>query len=49
MTIAVLGSIFLWIISLLILYFVISSAVKDGIDKSEVGQIIINKYGDKEK
>lgn len=40
--------IILWIISLLILYVVIFAAVKDGIDKSEVGQLIKRKYGGKE-
>ncbi|HYK72539.1 MAG TPA: hypothetical protein VEV44_05300 [Pseudoneobacillus sp.] len=33
-------SIILWIIGLFILYVVISTAVKDGINKSVVGQII---------
>jgi hypothetical protein len=39
------GTILLWIIGLLILYVVIFVAVKDGIDKSEVGQLIKMKYG----
>ncbi|MCH1627864.1 hypothetical protein [Fredinandcohnia quinoae] len=43
------GTIILWIIGLLILYFVIFTAVKDGIDKSEVGQLIIKKYGIKDE
>lgn len=41
--------IFLWLIGLLILYAVIYAAVKDGIDKSEVGQLIRRKYGAKEE
>ena len=45
----VVGTIILWIISLFILYIVIFAAVKDGIDKSEVGQLLIKKYGVKEK
>ncbi|QFF98999.1 hypothetical protein PB01_09230 [Psychrobacillus glaciei] len=40
-----LGTILLWIVGLLILYVVIFAAVKDGIDKSEVGQLIKMKYG----
>lgn len=39
-------AILLWIFSMLILYFVIYSAVKDGIDKSEVGKLIKKKYRD---
>lgn len=39
-------AVILWIFSMLILYFVIYFAVKDGIDKSEVGKLIIKKYGD---
>ncbi|MFJ5714259.1 hypothetical protein [Neobacillus sp. NPDC093127] len=35
----------LWIIGLFILYIVISTAVKDGINKSVVGQLIEKKYG----
>ena len=42
-------AIFLFILGLLILYVVIFAAVKDGIDKSEVGQLIIKKYGVKDK
>lgn len=38
-------TILLWIVGLLILYVVIFAAVKDGIDKSEVGQLIKMKYG----
>jgi hypothetical protein len=41
-------SIVLWIVGLFILYIVISTAVKDGINKSVVGQFIENKYGCKE-
>lgn len=43
------GTILLWIVGLLILYIVIVAAVKDGIDKSEVGQLIKMKYGVKNK
>ena len=43
------GSILLWLFGLFILYLVIYFAVKDGIDKSEVGRIIINKYGVKKE
>ena len=43
------GSILLWIVGLFILYVVIFSAVKDAIDKSVVGQIVIKKYGVKEE
>ncbi len=39
------GSIILWLIGLFILYFVISIAVRDGINKSVVGQFIEKKYG----
>jgi hypothetical protein len=38
-------SIILWIIGLFILYLVVSTAVKDGINKSVVGQLIERKYG----
>jgi hypothetical protein len=38
-------NILLWIVGMLILYVVIFAAVKDGIDKSEVGQLIKTKYG----
>jgi hypothetical protein len=38
------GTILLWIVGLLILYVVIFAAVKDGIDKSVVGQLIKAKY-----
>ncbi|MEK3886675.1 hypothetical protein [Bacillus sp. FSL K6-3431] len=41
-------SIILWIVGLFILYIVISTAVKDGINKSVVGQFIETKYGVKE-
>ena len=43
------GTISLWIVGLLILYVVIFAAVKDGIDKSEVGQLIKTKYGIKDE
>ena len=43
------GTILLWIVGLFILYVVIFAAVKDAIDKSEVGQIVIKKYGVKEE
>ncbi|WP_342600895.1 hypothetical protein MHB48_07690 [Psychrobacillus sp. FSL H8-0483] len=43
------GNILLWIVGLFILYVVIFAAVKDAIDKSEVGQIVIKKYGVKEE
>ncbi|MGE6489128.1 hypothetical protein [Paenisporosarcina sp. NPDC076898] len=33
-----------WIVGLIILYVVIFAAVKDAIDKSEVGKILIKKY-----
>ena len=38
------GTILLWIVGLFILYVVIFAAVRDGIDKSEVGQLIRTKY-----
>lgn len=41
-------SIILLIVGLFILYIVISTAVKDGINKSVVGQFIEKKYGVKE-
>ena len=41
--------IFLGIFGLIILYLVIYAAVREAIDKSTVGQIIIKKYGDKEE
>ena len=43
------GSILLSIAGLFILYVVIFAAVKDGIDKSVVGQLIKTKYGIKEE
>ncbi|MGN7387909.1 hypothetical protein [Sporosarcina sp. SAFN-015] len=43
------GTIILWLVSLFILYIVIFAAVKDGIDRSEVGQLIKKKYGVKEE
>lgn len=42
------GSILLGIVGLLILYVVIFTAVKDGIDKSEVGQLIKKNFGTKD-
>ena len=42
-----LWGVLLWIISLLIFYAIIFAAVKDGIDKSVVGQLIKKKYGEK--
>jgi hypothetical protein len=41
-------SIILWIVGLFILYLVISTAVKDGINKSVVGQYIEKKSGPKD-
>ena len=38
-------SILLWIIGLFILYIVILTAVKEGINKSVVGQFIEQRYG----
>lgn len=38
------GTIVFWIIGLVILYFVIYTAVKDGINKSLVGQFIEKNY-----
>ncbi|WP_210471319.1 hypothetical protein [Sporosarcina sp. 6E9] len=43
------GSILLSIAGLFILYVVIFAAVKDGIDKSVVGQLIKTKYGIEEE
>lgn len=43
------GAIILWLIGLFVLYFVIRTAVKDGISKSIVGQFIEKKYGFKEE
>ena len=43
------GTIFLGIVGLLILYVVIFAAVRDGIDKSEVGKLIRTKYGVKDE
>jgi hypothetical protein len=48
----VLGSLFfsigLWIVGLFILYLVISIAVKDGINKSVIGQLIEKQYNIKD-
>ncbi|MCM3791114.1 hypothetical protein M3221_22510 [Domibacillus indicus] len=41
-------SIILWIVGLFILYIVILTAVKDGINKSVIGQFIEKKYGTEE-
>ena len=38
-----------WVVSFIMLYVVIYAAVKHAIDKSEVGQILIKKYGVKEE
>ncbi|GEN83783.1 hypothetical protein SLU01_20950 [Sporosarcina luteola] len=43
------GVILMWLVSLFILYIVIFAAVKDGIDRSEVGRLIIKKYAVKEE
>ncbi|MFC4411784.1 hypothetical protein ACFOZY_15445 [Chungangia koreensis] len=45
----ILISIIFYIVGLFILYLVIYSAVKDGIDKSEVGQLLRMKYGEHKK
>lgn len=42
---SLIGSILLWIIGLFILYVVISTAVKEGINRSLVGQYLEKKYG----
>ena len=42
-------SILLGLVSLYIFYLVIYTAVKNGIDKSEVGQLMKTKYGVKEE
>lgn len=42
---SLIGSILLWIIGLFILYIVISTAVKEGINRSLVGQFLEKKYG----
>ena len=41
--------IILALVVLFILYIVIFAAVKDGIDRSEVGQLIREKYGSKKE
>ncbi|MBW9234323.1 hypothetical protein JQK62_19045 [Leptospira santarosai] len=38
-----------WIVGLFILYIVIFTAVRDAIDKSDVGKILIKKYGVKKE
>jgi len=45
---SLIGSIILWMIGLFIMYLVIYAAVKEGINKSLVGQLIQKKYGLKE-
>ena len=45
----ILGTLLSWIVGLIILYVVIFAAVKDAIDKSEVGKILIKKYGVKKE
>ncbi|WP_392454978.1 hypothetical protein ACF3OH_12725 [Chryseomicrobium aureum] len=41
------GTIILWILGLLVLHFVIYTAVRDGINKSVIGQYINEKTGNK--
>lgn len=41
-------SIILYVVSLFILYLVIESAVKNGINSSKIGQFLETKYGIKE-
>lgn len=41
--------ILLWILGLIILYVVIYTAVRDAIEKSEVGKIIIKRLGTKDE
>lgn len=43
------GTILLWIVGLFVLYVVIFTAVKDGIDRSEIGKLIKTKYGVKDE
>ncbi|KQU11955.1 hypothetical protein ASG65_28030 [Bacillus sp. Leaf13] len=38
-------SIIIFIVSLFILYLVIESAVKNGINRSKIGQLLESKYG----
>ncbi|MGB3261991.1 hypothetical protein [Paenisporosarcina sp.] len=45
----ILLTIFSWIVGLFILYIVIFTAVRDAIDKSDVGKILIKKYGVKKE
>lgn len=45
----VLGAIFIFLLSLYVLYIVIFSAVRNGIDKSEAGQLLKAQYGIQEK
>ena len=42
------GTILLWVIGLFILYVVISTAVKEGINRSIVGQHFEKRYGTEE-
>lgn len=37
------------ILGYFLLFYVIFSAVKNGIDKSEVGKLLIKKYGEKKE
>lgn len=41
--------IIMWLVGLMILYVVIETAVKNGINKSEVGQFFERKYGVQKK
>lgn len=43
------GMILLSLVGLFVFYIVIFAAVKDGIDRSEVGQLILKKYGEQDK
>ena len=43
------GTLLSWIVGLIILYVVIYAAVMEAIDKSEVGKILIKKYGVKKE
>ena len=45
----IIGTILLYIVGLFIFYLVIFTAVKDGIDRSETGQLIQKKYGVEKK
>ncbi|WP_438313024.1 hypothetical protein [Sporosarcina sp. FA9] len=43
------GTILLWIVGLFVLYVVIFTAVKDGINRSEIGKLIKTRYGVKDE